>query len=1082
MKNYLPEKTKSISRSWLKLLLLVLLTSFQQVVQAQSIAVSGKVQSEEYGEGLPGVNVLIKDTNQGTITDVNGEFKLDVLSEATVLVFSFVGYQSQEMAVGSQGNIDVRLLTDARQLSEVVVTALGIEREKRALGYAVQEIDGEQLTQARETNVVNSLAGKIAGVNVTGGSSGVGGSSRITIRGESSLNNDNQPLFVVDGIPISNQMFGSSGRNNLEVDYGNGAAAINPDDVASITVLKGANASALYGSRALNGVILITTKSGKGSKGVGVSINSNVTFETPLVLPKWQNRYGQGNNGEFSFEDGSNGGLNDGVDESWGPGLNGQLLPQFDSPTANGFRGGDVSLPNRGEITPTPWVASPDNVTDFFETGITFSNNVAVAGANDKGNFRLSYTNLDQKGIMPNTDFGKNTISFAAGYNLTDKLKVGVNTSYIQSSSANRPSLSYGTESIMYLFTWYGRQVNTDNLKDYWQPGLEGVQQFNYNYNYHDNPYFTLYENTNGQDQDRLIGNITLNYTFTDWLSLQVRTGIDYFDELREKRRAFSTQRFPFGQYREERIGFEERNSDFLFTFNKNLSDKVALTVSAGGNRMSQSYNSVDIEAPQLSIPGIYNFGNSRVDLSISQNRNEKNINSVYGLAQFAYNHYLYLDITARNDWSSTLPQDNNSYFYPSVSASAILSDIFDISSQSPLSFAKVRAGWAQVGSDTDPYRLASFYEYSTPFGNSQTVTESSILANPNLKPEIANSYEIGVDVRFFNGRLGLDATYYRMESENQVLQIPLAVTSGYTAKFLNAGLIRNEGLEVMLNAVPLQIQDGFKWDITLNWSTNMGKVIELDEGLGTYLIAQRNGAYIEARVGEQMGDIYGRGFKRVKDESSPYFGQQIFNSEGLPITDSELVYQGNYNPDWQAGLYNTFSWKGLSLGVLVDVRKGGTIVSRTKTIASTAGQLEETLEGRENGYDLSLPGNGIIGEGVIENEDGSYTPNTIKAPVRDWNYAYYNRSNVEAAKYDASYIKLREVKINYNLPEKLFHRLPFSNVSVALVARNLALWTENPHIDPETYALSGGRYIPGVENMQVPSSRSYGINLNLKF
>ena len=1049
---------------------------------SQSLTISGKVVSEEFGEGIPGVNVIIKGTNQGTVTDIEGSYAIAVPSKDNVLVFSFVGYKPQEIIVGNQSTINVSLSGEAQQLSEVVVTALGIEREKRDLGYAVQEIDGEALTQARETNVVNALAGKIAGVNVTGGSSGVGGSARVTIRGESSLTGDNQPLFVVDGIPIDNTLRGSSGRNNLEVDYGNGAAAINPDDIASISVLKGANASALYGSRALNGVILITTKSGKGSDGLGVSVNSNVTFEKPLILPQWQNRYGQGNNGEFAFVDGSNGGTNDGVDESWGPELNGQLIPQFDSPTEGGFRGGDLDVPGRGAIIPTPWVASPDNVNDFFELGTTFSNNIAIAGSNDKGNFRLSYTNLDQKGIFPNTGLERNTMNLSAGYNLTDKFNVDVSASYIKTSSDNRPSISYGTESIMYLFTWYGRQVNTNNLRNYWQPGLEGVQQFNYNYNYHDNPYFTMYENTNGQAQDRLMGNITLNYAFTDWLRLQLRTGIDYFDEVREKRRAFSTQRFPFGQYREERIGFEERNSDLLLTFNKSLSQKFDLTISAGGNRMSQQYNNVDIDAPQLSIPGIYNFGNSRVDLSIAQDKYEKNINSVYGLAQLSYNNYLYVDVSARNDWSSTLPEENNSYFYPSVSVSAILSDIFSVSTQSPLSFAKLRAGWAQVGNDTDPYQLSSFYNYSSAFDNSQSVEESPILPNPDLKPEIATSYEIGADIRFFNERLGLDATYYRVESENQVLRIPLPISSGYSAKYLNAGLIRNEGFELMVNAIPVQIDNGLTWDVTLNWSTNRSEVVALNDELSTYKIAERNGAYIEARVGEEMGAIYGNGFKRVEDESSPYFGQMIYDAEGLPITGSELVYQGNYNPDWQAGIYNTLSWKGLSLGFLFDARKGGTIVSFTKTIASTSGQLEETLEGRENGYDLSLPGNGIVGEGVVENEDGTYTPNTKKAPVRDWNYAYYNRDNVEAAKYDASYIKLREVKLAYSLPDKLFAKTPFKSVNVAVVGRNLALWTENPHIDPETYALSGGRYIPGVENMQVPSTRSYGFNLSFKF
>ncbi len=569
---------------------------------AQERTIEGKVVDDETNP-IPGVNVLVKGTTQGTITDIEGQYRLSAGEEAEALVFSFVGYETQEVPIGSQSVIDVNLAVDDQQLSEVVVTALGVERETKALGYAVEEVQGEAITQARETNLVNSLSGRVAGVNVTGASTTVGGSARITIRGESSLDiNKNQPLFIVDGVPINNNVVGSSGSGNLETDYGNGAGEINPDDVESISILKGPNAAALYGSRAANGVILITTKSGKGANGLGVSVNSTATFETPLRLPDWQDTYGQGIQGQFSFVNGSGAGIADGVDESWGPRLDGQLIPQFDSPrNVDGFRGGDINVaPDGSTITPTPWQSQPDNVSGFFETGLTLSNNVAVSGGNESGNFRLSYTNLDQTGMLPNTDLTRNTMLFSGSYKLSSKLKADAMVNYIRSRSDNRPSISYGTESLMYLWVWYGRQINTDNLRNYWQPGLEGQQQFNYNYNYHDNPYFTMYENTNGQAKDRMLGNVSLTYDFADNLSLMVRSGTDFYRELRDRKRAYSTQRFPFGMYREDNIFFEERNTDFLLSYNPAINDVWNLGFSFGGNRMDQTYEYNELVAPQL--------------------------------------------------------------------------------------------------------------------------------------------------------------------------------------------------------------------------------------------------------------------------------------------------------------------------------------------------------------------------------------------------------------------------------------------------------------------------------------------------
>ncbi len=1087
-------------------------------------SVSGRVLSSEDQSPLPGVNILVKGTTTGTITDADGKFSIGSSSDSDVLVFSFVGYVSQEVLIGGQSQIDILLVSDARQLSEVVVTALGIERDKKALGYAVQSVDNEQLTIARETNVTNQLSGKIAGVTVIGSPSGVGGSARVTIRGERSLLIDkNQPLYVIDGVPISNGFTGASGRNNLEVDFGNGASFMNPDDIESMTVLKGAAAAALYGSRAANGVIVIKTRTGKSTKGIGVEVNSNTTFESVLRLPDYQNVFGQGNGngGPFAFVNGGGGGQTDGVDEGWGPEFKGQLFPQFNSPrTLNGvpidFRGGDLNAPAGSVITPTPWEADVDAVKDFFQVGRTLTNNVGLTGSNQSGDFRLSYTNLDQTGTVPNTDLRRNTISFSGGYNLTNKLSAKAFVSYIKSGSDNRPSISYGTENIMYLFNcWLPRSVNLEDMKNYWMKGLEGQRQFGWNYNYHDNPYFTLYENTNSQYVDRLIGNISLKYDFTSYLSLQLRTATDFAKDRRQFRRAFSTQRFPFGQYREHNIVTEERNSDFLLTFNKEvLPSTLTVMASVGGNMLQQRSESMEINAPQLNIPGIYNITNSRVPLQSAQSDVQKRINSLYASAQIGFKNVAFLDLTARNDWSSalTLPAalkaagigtEDNSYFYPSANLSAVISDM--IVFPEFFSFAKIRAGVAQVGNDTDAFTFTQAYNPSDPFNSSVIYGEQDRLANFNLKPEISTSYEAGVDLRFFEGRIGLDFTYYHTLTRNQILPLlPLSITTGYNGYAVNAGLIRNSGVEVMLNTVPVKLDNGLQWDLDINFSRNRSEVVSLRDGLTSYQIASR-GVTILARVGERMGDMYGIGFARVQndDPNKPHYdptgnfvGQMVFDSQGRPVRTTEVIKLGNYNPDWMAGINNTLRYKGFRLGFLFDIRQGGAVYSETQTVGREGGLITETLDGREAGtyYPQSAVANDpkllnapagtyYVGEGATLNGDGSWRTNDLRVLPRQWHTAWTSgRTIKEGATFDASFVKLRELQFGYTIPDKVFGKTPFRSVSIAVVGRNLALWTKVPHIDPETMSYTGGTAVPGVEYMSIPSSRSYGFNIGFKF
>lgn len=1041
----------------------------------QQFEVTGSVVDKD-GVPLAGANVLEKGTSNGTQTDFDGNFSMTLTDRNATMVISYIGFTTKEIPVNGQTNLTITLEESATGLSEVVVTALGIKKEKKRLGYSVQEVKGDELVTARETNVTNSLSGKVAGVQVTGGSSGVGSTSLITIRGEGSLNPGlNSPLFVVDGIPINNGTVSNRSEGNLEADYGNGAQDINPDDVESMTVLKGPSATALYGSRGMNGVILITTKSGTNTQGLGVSFTQNVTFENALRIPKYQNQYGQGAGGEFSFLDGFGGGTNDNIDESWGPRLDGRLIAQHDSPTTTGFRAGDSAVRPRDAsgsftdgISPTPWIAQPNNIEDFFRTGNTLTTNISVTGGNDKGNMRISFTNLESEGILPNSDYDRSTYAFSGSYNLADWIKVSSSVNYVNSGSRNRPNNSYGTENIMYLWAWFGRQIDMNSLENYWQPGLEGRQQFNYNYNWHDNPYFTMNENTNAFDKDRVYGNVRVDMNLTEDLTLMFRSGMDYFNDLRVSKRAYSTQRFAKGQYREDNIYFKEQNTDFLLQYNKGISKDFTMALSFGGNIRKEVNRYKRISANSLSIPGIYNFENAAEPLSKTQFNSEKKVNSLYSFANFSYKNLLFLDITGRNDWSSTLPEDNNSYFYPSVGISTIVSDMLSF----PQSvFLKLRAGWAVVGNDTNPYALRNTFSFNEPWGNFQRVNASNILRNENLKPEEANSIEVGADFRLFNNRLGFDITWYDSTVENQILILPVSNTSGFDSRIINAGEIQNTGLEIVLNAVPIKTEN-FTWNTILNFTRARGKVKSLTEGLDSYEISSN---YIDvlAKVGERMGDVYGTGLVTVDDESSPFFGQEVHNEDGFSLRDPTLKKLGNYNPDFMLGIQNTFSYKGFTLGVLFDWREGGVVNSRTVLIGGTSGMMDFTAAGREEG---------IISEGVIQNADGSYRPNDVRISGRDYYWWRYNRGNEEIGMFDASFVKLRELTLGYNIPEKLLQNTFINSMTLSIVGRNLALWTENPHFDPETISFNGGTIIPGVEDMATPSTRSFGFNVNVTF
>lgn len=1009
---------------------------------AQDRMLKGRILSKD-GTSLPGASIIVKGSDKGTSAASTGEFSLSAPSNAT-LVISFIGYKSQEIAIGSQTLFDISLEEDASILSEVIVTALGIAREKKALGYSVQEVSGKQMTQARTTNFVNALSGKIAGVQVTGSNGAPGASSRVLIRGTSSIGSNNQPLFVVDGIPIDNGNYGSG----TSVDYGNGASSINPDDIDNVSVLKGPSAAALYGSRGANGVILITTKSGKGVKGIGVSVNSNTTFDTPFRQPKWQDEYGQGNKGLFSFVDGTGKGVNDGVDESWGPKMDGRLLPQFDSP-----------LDADGKRIPTPFLPHPDNVNQFYQTGKTYTNNIAITGSNEKGDFRLSFTDLNQSGILPNTDYKRRTVSLNAGWNLTKKLSIRATGNYIVDGSENRSNWGL-------YFIWFGRQVDMEKLQDYQAPG--SIYQYNWNYNYWTNPYYFLNLSKKYNKKDRIYGNLSATYKFNDWLTLTGRTGTDVYIDRRKTRGAARIDNLngakQYDSYNEEQIFIRESNSDFLLNATHKFGE-FDISANFGANHRSNYYQRNYAGATELAIPRVWNLGNSRQAKVAENSYTEKQVNSVYAAANIGFRNYLFVDLTARNDWSSALPSDNRSYFYPSAALSMILTDMFKINS-SVLSFAKLRAGIARVGNDTDAYRLVQAYKYENPWGSTPTLSENNAMLNATLKPELTNSYEIGGEIRLWRNRVGLDVTYYNKQSFNQILDVNISQTTGFNSKLLNAGRLENKGVEVQLSATPVKV-GGFQWDIAVNWARNQNKVIELAEGLTTYTLGTVRGMTIEARVGEPYGTFFGQGF--LRDPS----GNIVYDNSGYPRINPTRRILGSFTPKWIGGFMNTFTYKKASLSTLIDVKQGGDIFSQSVNIGRYTGVLKETLLGREEG---------IIGEGVINTGTATepvYVPNTKRISSEEWHKKYYALTNNEETIFDGSYVKLREVKLSYVFSGQVFKKLPFRDLSISVVGRNLLLLHSNvPHIDPETSYYNDGN-LQGIENGQVPTTRSVGFNIS---
>ncbi len=1029
------------------LALLMLVTLF---VQAQSRQVTGIVTGSDDGMPLPGVSIQVTGTTSGGTTDMDGKFNVTVPDGSGKLVFRFVGYKQQEVVIGDRTIVNVILETESLKVEEVIVTALGIKRSEKATGYAIQGVKGDEIMKARESNMINSLQGKIAGAVITNTSGAVGASSRIVLRGASSLGGSNQPLFVVDGVPISNGNFGST--DNDGVNRGSGVSDINPNDIESISVLKGPNAAALYGSRAAAGVIIITTKSGSKTNGFGVTYNNTTSFETPLRLPDYQNGYGQGSGGRYSYLNGKGGGVNDGVDESWGPKLDaGLMLPQWNSPVD----------PITGVREATPWVSQPDNVKDFFEVGQSVTHNVAIDGGDDNAKFRFSYTNFDQKGMVPNTDQQRNTLSLNATASPHKRLTVTTAASYIKTTSDNMPGYGYDAQNVMQQFIWSGRQVDIPGLKQY--TNADGTKR-NWIYQYHNNPYFTLNENLNGMARDRFFGNAHVSFKIADWLIAKAGSGVDYYTNLNTNRAAWGDTDNKFGYYNEGQQTNREVNSDFLLMFNKNITEDIGFSLNLGANRMDSYYHSNLVAANELAVDGVYNVLNSKVTPVAQNYMSRKRVNSLYFSGQASWKNMVFLDFTGRNDWSSTLPDGNNSYFYPSVSVSAVVTDLFKIES-SVLSFAKARVSWAQVGSDTSPYQLQESMAFGGGWNASTKLLNMAVpnnLPNNELRPEKTTSLEVGANLRFFMNRANLDVTYYSAKTVDQILSAPVSPTTGYLSKNINAGEITNKGIELSLGITPVKTASGFEWNMTINFAKNKNEVVSLADGVDQYVLGTYWSLQVMAIPGQPFGSLLGYDVARDPDGN-------VLNTNGLP-TAGDLKILGNYSPDWIGGINNEFIYKNFNFGFLIDTRQGGELYTMTNSWGRYAGVLEETLYGREDG---------LVGTGTMLAADGvTYVPNNVVVSAEAYNHAAYADGIAQPSVFDASFIKLREVKIGYTFNK--VGKLPIRDLSINLIGRNLAILQASiPHVDPET-AFSNGN-AQGIEFGQLPSARSFGFSVSVK-
>lgn len=1124
-------KKKPGGRLLFSLLTVMLLVSsvFAGTAGAQ-VAVTGKVTSSDDGSALPGVNVYVKGTQLGTITDSEGKYSLSLSDNNSTVVFSFIGYATQEISVGGRATIDVSLQPSTEALSEVVVTALGIKREEKSLGYSVGKVDGADLSRVAQENVLNGLAGKLPGVtiNSTGGS---GSSVSMVIRGATSLVNDNQPLFVVDGVPVANSLNNiTQVGNDNRVDYGNAISNLNPEDIESISVLKGPSAAALYGSRAGNGVVLITTKSAKADK-MSISVTSNTVFDIPFKYLDMHSKFATGvvpftpdNNpypgGVLVIDESSAGGAGPELDKGYN-------AVQWNSP-----------LDANGDPIPTPLTSHPNNVKNFVQTGITTTNGISIAKGNDQLSYRISYSNMTNKGIIPNSDLFRNSLNLNTSVKASEKIRISTNLDFSRNNSNNRPAGNRGTNPLQWAYA-VSPHIDIRDLENYWVPGQEGLQQFSQAPGDYNNPYFLAYEVNNGFVRDRVFGNIKGEYQITPEFSVMARYALDTYNETRETKIGNSYTGEPRGAYGVVNLKRYERNADFLATYKKNLSN-FSITASAGGNLRFNKTGDVTTQSRNgtgLIIPGLYTIQNiAPANLQYSSYTSEKAVHSVYGLLNLGYKDMIYLDITGRNDWSSTLPEENRSYFYPSASLSVLINEMVDISDN--LDLLKLRAGIAEAGNDTDPYSLINVMGNAEAWSGLTRLTKSGNILLPNLKPERATSLDLGVDVTMFRNRLRFSGTYYTIENENQIVSTKLAPSSGYTSMNFNAGLLVSKGVELSLGGTPVD-HNGLRWDVSLNWSRNRTTIEELTEDLDYYQLWSdaKGGAW--TYVGEEIGDLYDAELVTVEDKSSPYYGYPILDDDGSwqSISSGNTRNKiGNFNPDFIMGMQTTLRYKAFSLNMSFEWRNGGNFVSQTYRYGESDLKTQRFLDmlinpGNMSGDELrnylvennlvvvgdhfNIVGGptaeyggfpfeygggtyptGVFNPGVIAEYDGDgniigYTENLGGAGTKIIPYAdNYPWSFMKAATFDASFLKLREVSLTYALPYDLVKKIGLQNANLSVYSRNIMLWTKaGIGVDPETAfqqesgRQAGTQFKQGIERYNVnPWVIPVGFKLGLTF
>ncbi len=1033
----------------LLLVLLVMLVSNIMLLAQNRRTITGVVTGDN-GKPVPLATVSVKGTTQSVVTDENGRYSITLDKNDAVLVFSSVSFTAKELTVSSSNSMNATLESSAADLGEVVVTALGIKREKKSLGYAMQEVKGETLVSAREPNLANALSGKIAGLQVVRSSDGPAGSAKILLRGSNSLTGSNQPLIVVDGIPIDNFTGApDNGYWNRSLDMGNGIADINPDDIESLSVLKGPSAAALYGSRAGNGVILITTKSGRKQNGLGITVSSTVGLESIFTNPEMQNTFGQGMDGIYKQD----------LTTSWGPKAEGQSVVNWD--------GKNIPL------------AIYDNVENYMRQGVTQNHSVSFQQQFKQTGVYTSFNRLEDRGLVPGIKLARTNLTARAvtKFGNNDRWTTDTKISYSNATANNRPIGGRDNSSAFVLYMLprsldirqFSHATNADG-KMVWFPGA-GSQV---------NPYWGNKYNLNQDSRDRFIMNGSVKYNFTSWLNAEVKGGADLYTTNTEAKVYAGSPLTPTGRYGLGKQTFSETNYSTLITAKKdNVFGRLGGVITVGGNLMSQKWSSISSNSGQLVVPDLFSLNNGVSSPTVGEGFTQRKINSLYGNVQFNYDGYLFLDATFRNDWSSTLSKTNRSFFYPSLSLSYVITDMLKNMSGIPswMSYGKLRASYAEVGNDLPPYQLYNTYGIGKDPNGNTTAGRNTVLLDPNVRSELIKSIEVGAEMRILKSRIGFDIAWYKANATRQLIDLPMDPQSGYSAKKINAGDIQNTGIELMVDGRILNNPNSLNWNVAVNYSTNKNTVEELSEGVTKYGLGGFDDVAVLAVVGEKYGEIYGTRYNRVKEKGSPFFGQVILNADGLPTRDPEIVRLGNQQATGLLGVTNTFEYKGFGLSFLVDARFGGQIFSATQVAMQASGTAAVTAP---NGAREDLVADGVVSDGA-----GGYTKNSkAVSPQLYWRaIATANNLGVtEANLYDASNVRLRNIQLSYDLPLRMLSKTPIQRAKIGVSCNNV--WLIKSHvrgIDPESvYATNSNA--TGFENAGLPTTRTFLFNLSLSF